>query len=187
VISLVVVVALVLVALLVATTDLGQQLFEPDPPTTQAQEAGDAAVTVTGARSFDPEGSGGTAENDRLAPAAVDGQASTSWRTETYQSRSFGNLKSGVGLVIDLDSSSTLEGLAVASPTRGWAVTVYVGDGSATDLAGWGAPVARADGIPGGTTLDLAGAGGSSVLLWITDLGDGPTNRVEITEVAVGA
>jgi hypothetical protein len=188
VISLVVVIALVLVALLVATTELGQKLFEQDPPTSQAPETPSAAVvTTTGARSFDPEGTGGTSENDQLAAAAIDGQASTSWRTETYQSRSFGNLKSGVGLVVDLDSTASLTSIAVASPTRGWAVTVYVGDGSAADLGGWGAPVTGADGITGSTTLDLGGADGSSVLLWITDLGDGPTNRVEITEVVIGS
>jgi hypothetical protein len=187
IVSLAVVLALVLVALLVATTDLGERLFEQGPPSTEAPEVTTQAATATGARSFDPEGTGGQGENDRLAAAVLDGQPSTSWRTETYTSRSFGNLKSGVGLVVDLDSPTSLETLTIASPTTGWAATVHVGDGSATTLAAWGPPVAQADAIAGQATLDLGGTDGRSVLVWITDLGDGPSNRVEITEITIGS
>ena len=66
-------------------------------------------------------------------------------------------------------------------------MTVYVADGDPDRLAGWGRPVASANDIQGGTTLDLHGTRGSSILLWITDLGDGPLNRVEITDVLVSS
>ena len=66
-------------------------------------------------------------------------------------------------------------------------MTAYVADGDPTQLSGWGNPVASASGIDQGTTLDLKGARGTAVLLWITDLGDGPQNRVEISDVLVSS
>ena len=108
-------------ALLVATTDVGHELFEPRPDHDDRARPGAACVPVAGAHSFDPEGDGGSGENDELAAAAVDGQATTSWRTETYDSRAFGNLKKGVGLVLDLGSPTALKRIAVTSPTTGWA------------------------------------------------------------------
>jgi eukaryotic-like serine/threonine-protein kinase len=183
VVSLIVVAVLIVVALLIANTDVGHELFSPDPTTTTTSDAA-RLVPVTGAHSFDPDG-GGSGENDRLAAAAIDGQATTGWRTETYESRAFGNLKKGVGLVLDLGSPTTINRVAISSPTKGWAVSAYVADGDPATLAGWGQPVTGAQDIQGSTTLDLGGAKGSSVLLWITDLGNGPQNRVEISEVAV--
>jgi len=184
VISTVVVVVLVLVALLVATTDVGHQLFSPDPPPSQAAPTA-RLVPIAGAHSFDPEGDGG--DNEDLTGAAIDAQAATSWYTETYDSRSFGNLKNGVGLAIDLGAPVEIDKVAVTSPTTGWSASVYVADNDPNQLAGWGDPVASATNIQGNATFDLHGAGGSGILLWITDLGDGPVNRVEITDVLVSS
>jgi serine/threonine-protein kinase len=182
VIALVIIVALVLVALLVANTGVGRDLFDQGSPSSSAPSA-TAAITVTGARSFDPQGGGD--ENEQSAASAVDGRADTTWRTETYTNRSFGNLKKGVGLVIELDTARALRTLSLTSPTSGWSMAVYVGDGSATTLEGWGPPVATAADIRGSTTVDLRGAEGDAVLIWVTDLGDGPTHRVEVAEVTV--
>ena len=188
VLSLIVVVVLVLAALLVATTDVGRELFSPDD-TPSSGEAVPASrlVPIAGARSFDPEGDD-AGENDALAPGAIDGQSATGWRTVSYNSRTFGNLKSGVGLVIELGGATEIDKVAISSPTAGWSMSAYVADGAPTQLSGWGAPVASAGDIRGATTtLDLDGAGGSSILLWITDLGDGPQFRVEITDVLVSS
>ena len=103
-------------------------------------------------------------------------------------SRTFGNLKSGVGLVIDLGAATKIDKVAITSPTTGWAVSAHVADGDPSQLAGWGTPVASATDIRGATTtLDLDGASGRTILLWITDLGDGPPFRVEITDVLVSS
>jgi eukaryotic-like serine/threonine-protein kinase len=188
VVSLIVVAVLVLAALLVATTDIGHELFSPD----DTPSSGDAVpasrlVALAGAHSFDPQGDD-AGENDQLAGAAIDGQAATSWRTVSYQSRTFGNLKSGVGLVVDLGTATKVDKVAITSPTAGWAVSAYVADGDPSQLDGWGPPVASATDIRSTTTtLDLDGASGRSILLWITDLGDGPQFRVEITDVLVSS
>jgi len=188
VLSLIVVVVLVLAALLVATTDIGHQLFSPDhSPSPGAAVPASRLVPIAGAHSFDPEGDD-AGENDQLAAAAVDGQPATAWRTVSYQSRSFGNLKGGVGLVIDLGAATKVDKIAITSPSRGWAMSAYVAAGDPSQLAGWGAPVASTADIRGATTtLDLRGAEGRSILVWITDLGDGPPFRVEISDVLVSS
>ncbi len=121
----------------------------------------------------------------RLAGLAIDGQPGTAWRTETYTTRRFGNLKSGVGLVVDLGVDLDVSGITITSPTRGWAVEIYVSGSVPAELSGWGPPVATAQDIQGNTQLDLGSASGRSVLVWITDLGDGPTNRVEINDLLI--
>jgi hypothetical protein len=181
VVAVVVVLGLLVVALLVASTDVGRQLLDDGEPDTGAPPPATTVAAVR-AHSFDPEVN--DVENEELAGNAIDGKPSTTWRTQRYESRRFGNLKSGVGLVVDLDASRPLRQITIQSPSDGWAAQVYVADGSPASLEGWGLPVAHADGIGAGTTtLDLGGAQGGSVLVWITDLG--PANRVEIGEVSL--
>jgi hypothetical protein len=57
-------------------------------------------VQVQQAAGFDPRGDG--SENDQEAGRATDGDAGTSWTSETYRSADFGGLKPGVGLRLDL-------------------------------------------------------------------------------------
>jgi hypothetical protein len=181
VVALVVVLALLLVALLVASTDVGRDLLD-DGGTEGGAPPAAATVSVVGARSFDPDV--GDVENEELAANAVDRDPATTWRTERYKSRQFGNLKSGVGLIVDLDTAHRLSQVTVQSPAGGWAAQVYVANGAPGTLEGWGLPVADSSDLgAGATTFDVGGAQGDSVLVWITDLG--PTNRVEIGEVTV--
>jgi len=49
-------------------------------------------------------------------------------------------------------------------------------------LAGWGEPVASASAVDGDAIFTLDGAEGTWVLLWVTDLGEGP-GRVEVQEL----
>jgi tRNA A-37 threonylcarbamoyl transferase component Bud32 len=146
----------------------------------------DTPVTITSAQAFDPGGDG--RENDLDAPLAIDGDPGTAWETEGYNDRDITKLKDGVGLVLVLDRSTTLEQLELDSPTNGWKVRVYVADQPAADLAGWGEPVATTDdGMASGTSvIDLGGAKGAAVLVWIIDRGDAPRRAsAEIREARV--
>jgi len=189
--------SLVLAGLLIGRTDTGRDIFrnardvvglpvdEPvdDPPAEVVAEAVISAVTP-----FDPEGSGTPGENDTLAPLASDGDPVTVWRTESYDSRAFGELKSGVGLIITLEAALPVDRLLVRSPTTDWAAEVYVAGAAAAQLDGWGTVVTRAEAIAGDVEFELGGVEGRAILLWITDLGDGPPRvRVEIGEVIVDA
>ncbi len=185
-VSLVVVTVLVLIALLISSTDVGHTLFAADPTTTTG--APPASLALAGARSFDPMGSGDPTENEAAARDAIDGDALTAWRTEDYTTRSFGNLKSGVGLVIELSGTHRLGHITIDSPSRSWAVQIRTADGPIPEsLTAWGTPVAAATNIQGQVVLPLRAVSASSVLLWITDLGEGVPPHVSITEVGLSS
>ncbi|MEV6109232.1 protein kinase family protein [Streptomyces sp. NPDC051940] len=62
---------------------------------------GGKPVTIRSADDFDPYGTG--SESPSAVPLAIDGDDSTSWNTKGYRNYAkLGNLKPGVGLVIDL-------------------------------------------------------------------------------------
>ncbi len=76
-----------------------------DPgPTQPADQEGTGAPAVTSVpaalTSFDPEG-GGQEHEDEIA-LLTDGDPSTRWTTEGYSSAQLGNLKQGVGVLLDL-------------------------------------------------------------------------------------
>ena len=184
VVSLVVVAALVLVALLISSTSVGRTLFAADETTTTTVVT--PSIALSGARSFDPAGSGEPTENEAAARNAIDGDILTQWQTEDYTTRSFGNLKAGVGLIIDLTGEHTIGHLLIASPTIGWSVEVHAVNGETpTTLVGWGVPIASARNIQGDIDLALDEVQATSVLVWITDLGDGAVPHVSITEVGL--
>jgi serine/threonine-protein kinase len=135
-------------------------------------------LPISAVKPFDPNGTGGEADN--LAPLAIDGNAATGWSTERYDTRNFGRLKDGVGIWVEVKSPSTLNKLAVRSPTNDWAAQVYVADRPGAALADWGQPVDTKTGINGGTEFDLKGTKGQYVLLWLTDLGNIPPGPVKV-------
>lgn len=106
-------------ALLIAALGLGswqiadrlldQKQGTEAPPVTQPQTGEDEKdkpngkpVAIVDAHDFDPQGDDG-AENPDQIKNAYDGDLSTSWPTMRYDGNSkFGNLKDGVGIVLDL-------------------------------------------------------------------------------------
>ena len=187
----VLIVVFVAIALAVAGVLIGNTLSEDGlfggtdaATTTTAPPAADTPVAVSAATSFDPEGDDGE-ENESTAALAVDGDPASAWVTSTYNSADFGGLKSGLGLILTLDQAAELGTLTVTSGTPGWTADVYVADQAAPDLAGWGEPVATGQAMGESTTVDLGGASGSTVLIWITALPDGRV--VEIADATVAA
>ncbi|HUP70438.1 MAG TPA: protein kinase [Acidimicrobiales bacterium] len=140
------------------------------------------AVTISSVRSFDPEGSDGE-ENEADVARAYDGHAQTVWRSDRYNSRSFGGLKRGVGLVLDLDDPRVINRLVVRSTSSQWSASVYVAPRAGEQLEEWGAPVATRRGIDGDTTFDIRGKRAGAVLLWITD--PGTERRIAVAELVL--
>jgi serine/threonine protein kinase len=180
-VTLVVVGVLLLIALLVANTDAGRTFLSNQPTTTTTTPR---QLAISTAHSFDPSDRT-SFENESAAMNAVDADSLTSWSTETYTSRTFGNLKTGVGLVIDLTAEGAVGSIAIDSPSSGWSVEAYVATGAPTTLLGWGPVVTSATDIRGSVTLDLHKAQGNAILLWITQLKDTPPWQVTITDVIV--
>ncbi len=157
----------------------------PSGPTSKAATSGEA-VKVSGIEDFDPQGAP-PEENPELAADAIDGDPGTSWRTSSYK-QNFGpkGLKDGVGLLLDLGSSTTVSSVnleLVGSPTG---VSAYVLPRRPT-TAPTGDPAATAVSDASKVTLTIpADTSGRYVLVWLTSLpqtGDG--FRGEIAEIVV--
>jgi putative peptidoglycan lipid II flippase len=153
-------------------------------------------IAIVEAHDFDPEQTGGGApeENPDEVSNAFDGDPSTAWTTLTYSADShFGNLKSGVGLILDLGDVHTVTDVDITL------------DGSPTDLELRAAPE-DATSYPTGSADDytvvkaIRGAGSDAdfdlasspvtsryLLVWITNLPpiDAAHWRAAISEIKV--
>lgn len=185
----------VVAALALAAFFLGLQSGEDTPSANPQPSASPSAnpvkpVRVASATAFDPFGESG--ENDNEAPLAIDGNASTSWSTLSYDGDpEFGGLKPGLGLVLDLGHRTDVS-----------RVVVNLG-GSGTDLQLRAAPpqastapsqpgqfktVARASEASGSTVLKLQKPVKTRYLLvWLTKLPpeSGGTYRGFVNEITV--
>jgi serine/threonine-protein kinase len=193
--AVVVAVAALLVAagLIVGRTSAGQDLVDRVTSAFGSDSDGTATTTtlpagpvdVTQVTDIDPAGDG---EHTSELGNLIDGDPTTTWSTEGYQSDWTALRKSGVGLAFELPASTALRTMEVDSPTPGWTGDIYVTDqaGLRSGPEGWGQPVTslQADGRP--TTFPLpAGTNGRAVLLWITSLGPAQAGsyRAVIAEV----
>jgi hypothetical protein len=67
-------------------------------------------------------------------------------------------------------------------------VEIHAINGQVPDsLSGWGTAIASAANIQGDVVLSLQDATASSILLWITDLGEANPPKVKITEVGLSS
>jgi putative peptidoglycan lipid II flippase len=161
----------------------------PSSSATPPAPVAGAPVPVTAATIFNPFGDG-EPENDDDVPLTVDGDPATAWSTVTYRgSAAFGNLKPGVGVLLDLGSEQALAGVTVATTLPG--STVEVRTGGAPD-AGLDAFAVSASGPLTGTD-DLAFTAPVTsryVLVWLTGLvpvDDGfQADLAEVTVTAAG-
>jgi hypothetical protein len=168
------------------TPALGDRETPDDPSDADVIDSPTAAPRVVAVGTFDPEGTGVPGENDDEVARTVDGDPTTSWTTEGYDSRDLGGLKAGVGVVIELDQEVSVDIVAIESPTQGWAAELYLVTEVPDSRAGWGSALVTQSGINGSLRAELGGTAARAMLLWITDLGDGPAPvRAEINEIVL--
>jgi serine/threonine protein kinase len=134
------------------------------------------------ATSYDPEVNPPT-ENEANAGKAVDGNASTQWSTDRYHGPHFAGLKSGVGLVLHHVGIAEFDELRIQSPTSDWTYEIYAAEQPAAKLSGWGTSIARGTVRDRDVRVDLGGARGQALLVWITD--PGPGNQARLAELSV--
>jgi eukaryotic-like serine/threonine-protein kinase len=149
----------------------GAILLRDDVPVVSGDGGEPAAekITVRAVRSYDPLGDDGS-EHESEVRLATDGEASTAWRTSSYDfpGGSFG--KDGVGIV--LDASAAPKALVVRSDTPGFTAEVRDGD---TVLS----PPRR---VGSATTFPLPdGNEATELILWLTNRGD--HRSVHVNEV----
>jgi hypothetical protein len=184
----------VLVAVALGTAGLllggpGDGLFgdEDDPTDTTAADpdapAGDA-VAIASSIDFDPQGGDGEHADEAARGLAFDGDQSTSWSSERYNSPDWGGLgKDGVGLIFELTESGPLSSFEFDTPLSGWQAEVYVSDEVHDQIDEWGEPDGTFDQNGSGTAVAELDAEGDAVLLWFTRASD--TNQVTVEEVRI--
>jgi hypothetical protein len=163
---------------------LGIQAASP-APSTSARAAAFAPIAIAGARSEDPQGPDGNEHPDQVG-MAIDGDPATAWTTDHYATATFGNLKTGVGLWVEFDSSAEVHTVTITSSLPGWTFQLY-----ATPEAS-GTPLASAKGsttftaAEGLTTITLRPRPAAGLLIWITGLApDHGKFSASIEDVAV--
>ena len=140
-----------------------------------ATGAANAAPLRATISSFDPSGGSG------FRPVG-----DTTWRTQTYQSAEFGNLKNGVGLLLDLGAPRAVGAVTFTAVDGPIAVELRAGDDRAASQSGY-SRVAADGGASGSTTFTVKdGAKHRYWLIWVTRLADqGGGYRAIIRDPAV--
>jgi serine/threonine-protein kinase len=139
-----------------------------------AAGSGDGGVTLRGVTAYDPDGTGPPGENNAAAPKATDGNQATFWSTEIYRSPAFGNLKPGVGLVLDAGRSVKLRSVTVTTDTPGYTAKILAGDSESGPFA----DDSSSETIGVSTTFALNGATARYYVVWITELPPGDVAHV---------
>jgi hypothetical protein len=144
-------------------------------------------AAIVAASVFDPFGDG-EPENDRDVPLAYDGDASTAWSTLEYRgSPAFGNLKPGVGLLLDVGEKQSLAAVTLSSTVPGATVEIRTGDDPDGDLDSF---TVVADGTVEQSTQFAFDKPVATryVLVWITGLVSGNEGfSADVAEVALQA
>jgi eukaryotic-like serine/threonine-protein kinase len=136
-------------------------------------------IHLVASNAYDPEGDG--QENDQLVVNATDGDPATAWHTEHYNTAEFGNLKSGVGLVLDAGTPVKPSSLTIQSDMPGF--TADIKAGASPD--GPFDTVSSAMEVGSRTTFELSvDPARRYFLIWITRL-PADTQRAAVTEVAI--
>jgi eukaryotic-like serine/threonine-protein kinase len=139
------------------------------------------AVKLADAQSFDPNGDDGK-ENDPDAGKAIDGDPSTSWKTQHYNNARFGSLKPGVGLVVDAGSAEQAKELDLQLLYPGASLEVYgATDAPPSDLAGW-QDHKLGDASNADRSVKISLSGNDSYryyLVWFTELPPAPDGKFQ--------
>jgi eukaryotic-like serine/threonine-protein kinase len=155
----------------------------PASPAPQAAATAAGPIAILSATGFDPQGD--HKESNGQAPRVYDGNLATSWRSETYQTAQFGDLKKGVGVLLDLGQPTSVHQVTLDLGSGPVDVTVY----AATDPSLQGATViGTASAASGQIQLKAAGAMPETqyVIVWFTSLAqDGSQFRASLSEIAL--
>ena len=136
---------------------------------------------------FDPAGDD-QAEHPGKLDLINNNDSSRGWNTERYTTSDFGNLKEGVGLIIQLGPPQQIDRMRISSPSIDWSFEIFASEDTTGAIQTWGDAVLQREKVSGTVTVDLNGTSAATLLLWITSLGkELPSggHRVTISELSV--
>ena len=147
--------------------------------------AGLTSVTLGGgaADDYDPQ-SDDQSESPEATGNAIDGNLTTVWDTERYDSDFQSLGKDGVGLYVRAGSRIRARRLEVTTPSPGFTASVYAANGVPDDISGWrkvsdDVRVSETQKI----AIDTGRARYGTYLLWITSLPE--DGKAQIAEMAL--
>lgn len=154
------------------STPAAEQTEEPEPAA--------PAPVIEEITAIDPEGD--DEENSDEAELVMPGE-SGGWRSERYSTPDFGGLKSGLGLMVELEEESEISQLDLLAPDGQSLLEVRVGDSDDVEEA---ETVEEVD-LDGDVTVELdEPATGQYVFLWFTEAtAEGDGYRAMIDEVDI--
>jgi serine/threonine-protein kinase len=129
-------------------------------------------VRLTGVTGYDPYGDN-HAEHDEDAPKATDGDLSTYWTTEHYDSFT----KPGVGLVLAAPRSERVTRITVRTDTPGFTARIESGSSESGPFP----PVSPLQTVGSSTTFRVSGAAARYYVVWITKLAGADAQVNEVT------
>ncbi|ONI67824.1 hypothetical protein BWI15_32625 [Kribbella sp. ALI-6-A] len=161
------------------------------PQTTGPAAPTNEAVTITGAKDFDPEPKGNGEEHPEDVPNTYDKKAGTTWTTMSYKNRpDLGGTKPGVGIVYDLGDVTPVSQVTVDLVGEGTDLELMVPESdpakSPATVGGWKSVAKAEDAGESATLKPPAPVESRYVLVWLTKLPkEGSGYRGEISEVKI--
>jgi hypothetical protein len=131
---------------------------------TTTPEASLLVAEAVSASAYDPFGTDG--EHDELASQAIDGDFTTSWKTESYNSP-LPRLKDGVGLSVSVRGPVTT--VEISGARDGTVFELYWAPGPVSAFGDW-TRIAEGTIRNGGANVSVPPTDGGVWLVWYTDL-----------------
>jgi hypothetical protein len=170
-------IALAIAAAMIFSTAQDSPTTGDEPGRGDSTVAG-AGIEVKAADDFDPHGGG--EEHSEQVGLAFDGNPSTAWNTEGYNSSLQALNKAGVGLVFDLGGSVSVDRV-VLKGSADMTVELRATDQTGADENSF--ELIDEKTTAGTTTFDVGGQSARYWLLWITSLPGGGGGSGSIAEV----
>jgi hypothetical protein len=160
------------------------QTKTPDVQSVKAPPASSARVQPAGAAVYNVTGDADRADT---ASRAIDGDPTTSWRTDNYF-QDFPIFKPGIGLMVTFPRNVTLNQVTITSPSAGATVEIRTASADNPDLDQTNA-IGQATLVAGDTRIPLQKPEPTQrILVWITGLaGGGDRWSAELDELAFTA
>jgi serine/threonine-protein kinase len=136
---------------------------------------------------YDPAPGDGQEGRETL-PLVLDGDRTTAWESERYDTAELGNIKEGVGVYLDAGRPVVARALRVSTLAGGWGAEIYVvNTGPPDTVADWTKVASgEVDASTKTFALDTGGQRFRYYLLWITRLpedSEGGGYRAKVSEL----
>jgi hypothetical protein len=155
----------------------------PASPGPTAGATGTGPIAILSATGFDPEGD--ESERNSQAARVYDTDLATKWTSEGYGTAQFGNLKKGVGVILDLGQPTSVHQVTIDLGSGPVDVTAYAAPDPDLDGAAVVGTASAASGriqLKAASTLPKA----QYVIVWFTSAPpDGDQFRASIAEIAL--